>query len=45
MGSISEFIERNFRHFNAAHRFLFRNASISDAIEVPPQELLLLLRT
>ena len=31
--------------FNSSHRFFFRNASISDAIEVPPQQLLLLLRT
>ena len=30
---------------NPSHRFFFRNASISDAIEVPPQQLLLLLRT
>jgi hypothetical protein len=28
-----------------SHRFLFRNASVSDAIQVPPQQLLFLLRT
>jgi hypothetical protein len=28
-----------------SHRFLFRNASVSNAIQVPPEQILLLLRS